>query len=59
MWLYEEREFRSDDISDNLGFVYIIENLTTGRKYIGQKKFVASTTRRRSSKPSRTLALRP
>ncbi len=53
MWLYDDKEFRSEDIQDNLGFVYVIENTKTGRKYIGQKKFVASKTYQLNKKKKR------
>ena len=32
-------QFTSNDIGDHVGFVYLIENTLTGKKYIGQKKF--------------------
>ena len=35
MWLYEGKEFVLD--GDWYGFVYLIENLLNGRKYIGRK----------------------
>lgn len=35
MWLYEDKEFVND--GDWYGFVYLIENLTNGKKYIGRK----------------------
>ncbi len=34
-WLYEDKEFTHDD--EWYGFVYLIENLTNGKKYIGRK----------------------
>jgi hypothetical protein len=34
-WLYEDKEFVLD--GDWYGFVYLIENLLNGRKYIGRK----------------------
>lgn len=34
-WLYEDKEFINDE--EWYGFVYLIENLVTGRKYIGRK----------------------
>lgn len=34
-WLYEDREFTND--GDWYGFVYLIENLINGKKYIGRK----------------------
>jgi hypothetical protein len=41
MWEYDGREFTQDMVGDYVGFVYHIENLQTGRVYIGQKKFGA------------------
>lgn len=40
MWLYENVEFT--EASDNVGFVYSITNLKTGREYIGKKLFNAA-----------------
>lgn len=34
-WLYEDKEFT--DIEDYYGFIYLIENLVNGKKYIGRK----------------------
>lgn len=39
MWIYNNREFTSDDIGDYIGFVYEITNNETGKKYIGKKLF--------------------
>ena len=38
-WLYQGRIFTEDDIDGHYGFVYLLENTTTGRKYIGKKFF--------------------
>ena len=38
-WLYEGKPFTSDDIGDFFGYVYLITNLKSGRKYIGRKNF--------------------
>jgi hypothetical protein len=40
-WYYEHAlgEFEESHIGNNVGFVYMIENLDTGRKYIGRKYF--------------------
>ncbi len=35
MWIYEGKEFTNTD--EWYGFVYLIENLTNGKKYIGRK----------------------
>jgi hypothetical protein len=34
-WLYENKEFT--DVEDYYGFIYLIENLVNGKKYIGRK----------------------
>jgi hypothetical protein len=36
-WVYNGKPFTSDDIQDNFGFVYLIQNNINGRKYIGRK----------------------
>jgi len=36
-WSYNGNPFTSTDIGDYFGFVYLIENKQTGRKYIGRK----------------------
>ena len=36
-WLFEGKEIEEQD--EYYGFVYLIENLTTGEKYIGRKYF--------------------
>lgn len=49
MWLYENAEFT--DPGDHYGFVYLITNLTNGRKYIGRKFFTkAKTTQSKGKK---------
>lgn len=44
-WFHAGREFIQDDAGDYVGFVYVIERLDTGRKYIGQKKLVSRRSR--------------
>ena len=34
-WLYEDKEFT--EVEDYYGFIYLIENLINGKKYIGRK----------------------
>lgn len=44
-WLYQNKDFTENDILDNYGFVYIITNLQTGKKYIGKKFFYSAKTK--------------
>ena len=39
-WMYKGRPFTTEKIKDYYGFLYLIENKLTGRKYIGRKYFV-------------------
>ena len=39
MWLYKGKEFLSEMIEDNFGFIYIITDLENSKKYIGKKNF--------------------
>ncbi len=39
MWMYENTLFTENMIEDNIGFVYIITNLTKNKQYIGKKLF--------------------
>jgi hypothetical protein len=39
MWLYNGKEFTSEMIGDYIGFVYVITDVTNGKKYIGKKIF--------------------
>lgn len=41
MWLHQGKEFTSADINDHYGFVYLITEIATGRKYIGRKAFLS------------------
>lgn len=43
MWIYEGQEFTDAEIS--VGFVYMITNLVTGRRYIGKKLFTKAATK--------------
>lgn len=38
MWIYNGEEF-DEDFSDYIGFVYLITNKITNKKYIGKKQF--------------------
>ena len=38
-WYFKGTPFLSENIDDNFGFVYLITNIQSGRKYIGRKYF--------------------
>lgn len=44
-WQYKDKDFTENDIGDNYGFVYIITNLISGKKYVGKKFFYSSRTK--------------
>lgn len=44
-WKYKGNDFTETDIGDNYGFVYLITNLQTGKKYIGKKFFYSARTK--------------
>jgi hypothetical protein len=50
-WIYRGEEFA--DPKDYVGFVYLIENLKTGQKYIGKKLFTMAGTRQIKGKKKR------
>jgi len=45
MWSYNGKEFTSEMIEDNIGFVYMVTDKETGMKYIGKKNFFSKVTR--------------
>jgi hypothetical protein len=44
MWIYEGKEFTSEDIGNHYGFVYVITCIITDQKYIGKKFFWSKRT---------------
>jgi hypothetical protein len=44
-WIYKEQNFTEDMIGEDYGFVYIITNKVTGKKYIGKKFFYSAKTK--------------
>lgn len=44
-WIYNDIEFTEDLIGDSIGFVYLITNKVTNRKYVGKKLFQFSRTK--------------
>lgn len=57
-WLYEGKEYDPVELDPKkvYGFVYLIENLTTGQKYVGKKFLFASKTRQVNKKKKRYKA---
>ena len=53
-WIYKEQDFTDDMIDDNYGFVYIITNQVTNKKYIGKKFFYSSKTKQVKGKKKKT-----
>jgi hypothetical protein len=49
MWLFEDKEFE-DDTEGFYGFVYEIENLSNGKKYIGRKYFTKAGYKQKKGK---------
>ena len=43
-------EFTENDIKDHFGFIYIISNVATGRKYVGKKFFTKSKIKQTNGK---------
>ena len=39
MWYYENVEFTSEMIEDCVGFVYVISEMSSSKKYVGKKLF--------------------
>lgn len=52
-WLYNDTEFTEEKIGEYYGFVYLITNLITGKKYIGKKFFYSSRTKQVKGKKKR------
>ena len=51
-WLYNEKIFDKEIIEKDkiFGFVYLITNLSDGRKYVGKKLFTRATTYQKKGK---------
>lgn len=52
-WKYNDKIFSENDIDNNIGFVYIITNVMTGKKYIGKKLFWSAKTKQVNKKKKR------
>jgi hypothetical protein len=49
-WTHNNEIFTETGIDNNIGFVYIIENVLTKRKYVGKKLFWSSKTKQVNKK---------
>jgi hypothetical protein len=52
-WTYKDIDFTEEQIGEFYGFVYLITNLQSGRKYIGKKFFYSSKTKQVKGKKKR------
>ena len=55
-WKYNGKDFTEDLVGNNYGFVYLITNMTKGRKYIGKKFFYSAKTKQVKGKKKRYKA---
>ncbi len=53
MWLYEEKEFDHELSQEYYGFVYLIVNLETSKRYIGRKYFTKASSKQIKGKKKR------
>ena len=53
MWLFEEKQFNHDLAQEYYGFVYLIENIETGKRYIGRKYFTKASSKQVKGKKKR------
>lgn len=53
MWLYEEKQFEHELSQDYYGFVYLIENIKSGKRYIGRKYFTKASSKQVKGKKKR------
>jgi len=53
MWLYEKKQFDHESADSYYGFVYLIENTESGKRYIGRKYFTKAAARQVKGKKKR------
>lgn len=53
MWMYQGEEFKEEQTEGYVGFVYLIENIFTKKKYIGKKLFTSVRTKKVKGKSRR------
>ena len=56
-WTYKQVLFTEDMIGDNYGFVYVITNNLSNKKYIGKKFFYSSKTKQVKGKKKKIKVL--
>ena len=55
MWNYKGKQLEDDDIPvGSIGFIYIIRQISTGRKYIGRKLLTSASTKTIKGKKKKT-----
>jgi hypothetical protein len=54
-WYYENREVAEEDLVGNIAFVYLITNLTSGKKYVGKKLLKFQRTKMVKGKKKKVL----
>ena len=54
MWYFKGKEFTSDDIDKAFGFVYLITDNESGKRYIGQKQFWTKKTTQKNGVKKKT-----
>lgn len=57
-WIFDGKPFTDDDIGKSVGFVYLITNLITGKKYLGRKYFESIKKPRITKKTKSTRRVR-
>jgi len=55
-WFYNDRPVTNEDLEGQYGFVYLIENLLSGKRYIGKKVLFFKKFRTVKGKKKRYLA---
>lgn len=53
-WFFEGKEFTEEQIGKHVGFVYLITNTVTNKKYIGKKLFTKSKSYQKNKKKLKT-----
>lgn len=57
-WNYRNKEFTSEMIKDNFGFIYCITEVDTGKMYIGKKQFHSYRRIKQKDKKRRKLVIK-